>query len=58
MNEREINLILALYWDPLLTVARGGFQNEYRTYAKRVTRMLSRGAGVDEITQYLYRVEN
>lgn len=57
MNEDAVNSILASHWDPLATVARGGFKNEYRPYAKQVARMLRDGADVDQIVRYLCRAE-
>jgi hypothetical protein len=56
MNEK-IEAILADYWDPLGTVARGGFRNEYVFYVPEIEQILDRQADVDAVAAYLLEVE-
>ena len=49
--------ILALEWDPLGTVARGGFENEYEVYGLMVVSMLVADATASELTSFLCHVE-
>ena len=57
MSEWEINAILATYWDPLGTIVRGGYKDEYRSYAAQLATMIRDGAPLDRITHYLCEVE-
>jgi hypothetical protein len=38
----EVSAILAKHWDPLGTIARGGFEDEYDSYVPHIARLARR----------------
>jgi hypothetical protein len=52
-----VRYVLAYQWDPLGTVARGGFDDEYDSYSLGITRLIQAGASIENIASYLLWLE-
>ncbi len=52
----EVSAILTQHWDPLGTIARGGFEDEYDTYVPRIAR-LARSGRTLTLARHLVRLE-
>lgn len=60
MNDRlvsAVRVILAREWDPLGTIRRGGFDNEYDSYVARVVEQLRFDADQEELASLLVSIE-
>ncbi|WP_354065545.1 hypothetical protein [Devosia sp. 2618] len=49
--------ILAQAWDPLGTVKKGGFYDEYDSYVPRIVHQAKQGATVEELASTLVSIE-
>jgi len=53
---KAIRDILLKYWDPI-GIYKSGPDDEYDSYIWPIFKLLRNGAGINEITEYLYNLE-